>query len=273
MVRVSVCRVGDLLAAIERLAPAALAEPWDNVGLPIGDARALVKRAMTCLEITPAVLAEARARKAQAIIAHHPPIFGALKALREEEPAERLVAELVRARIAVIAAHTNLDAAPWGTGIVLAEACGLRPVGPLAPRVLEDGRVGGLGLLADAPRAVTLRGLAGAVRRRMGLVAVRITGEGGRTVRRAAVCSGSGGSFIARAAAQAEVMITGEINHHQAADALARGLAVLEVGHFESEVIIAGPLAGRLKGDPGLAGREIEIFAARSERAPFGYLK
>ena len=51
-------RVTDLLNTLERLAPAALAQPWDNCGLLVGDPAAEVP-SPAALELTDAVLAEA----------------------------------------------------------------------------------------------------------------------------------------------------------------------------------------------------------------------
>ena len=55
---------------------------------------------------------------------------------------------------------------------------------------------------------------------------------------RAAVCPGSGGSEIEAAlGAGAQVLITGDISHHQGIDAAARGMAVIDGGHYGLEHI------------------------------------
>lgn len=63
----------------------------------------------------------------------------------------------------------------------------------------------------------------------------RVAGRPDRRVERVAVVPGSGGSFVAAAAEVADVLVTGDVSHHQARDALARGLAVVDVGHVPSE--------------------------------------
>ena len=126
--------LSDLVRAVARIAPPALAESWDNVGLQVGHPATPVRRVMTCLELTEATLAEAIERRADAVVAHHPLIFKPMTALNLAQPTAMLVAELVRAEIALVAAHTNLDAAAWSTNTVLAETCGLVPKTPLASR-------------------------------------------------------------------------------------------------------------------------------------------
>jgi putative NIF3 family GTP cyclohydrolase 1 type 2 len=108
------CFVSDLVKAVEAIAPARLAESWDNVGLQVGHPSAPLKRVMTCLEVTPPTLAEAVRLKADAIVAHHPLIFNPLTALNMAQPAASLVAGLIRENIALITAHTNLDSAKGG---------------------------------------------------------------------------------------------------------------------------------------------------------------
>ena len=63
----------------------------------------------------------------------------------------------------------------------------------------------------------------------------RVAGSTAAPVASVAVLPGSGGSFISAVAGQADVLITGDVSHHQARDALDRGLAVIDVGHAPSE--------------------------------------
>ena len=63
------------------LAPYDLADEWDNIGLLAGGTDAAVSRVLLALDITPAVIREAKELGAQLIISHHPVIFEPLKAL------------------------------------------------------------------------------------------------------------------------------------------------------------------------------------------------
>ena len=65
---------------------------------------------------------------------------------------------------------------------------------------------------------------------------VRVFGDLGDIVEMAAVMPGSGGSYIKDAIhAGADVMITGDIDHHEGIDAVAQGLAVIDAGHYGIE--------------------------------------
>jgi dinuclear metal center YbgI/SA1388 family protein len=123
--------VADLEAVLEKLAPKALAEPGDNSGLLVGDARAPVRRVLVALELTEPVLGEAIAGGYDTILTHHPLLFSPLRSLVDSRPRERLVRRLIAAQINLVACHTNLDAAPEGLADIAGEALGLQGMAPL----------------------------------------------------------------------------------------------------------------------------------------------
>jgi len=128
-----VTTVRDIVQAVDRLAPFRLAEPWDNVGLLLGDAAAEVRRVLVALDATDAVLDEADRAAADVLLVHHPPIFQAIDRLTADSPQGRTLLRLAREGRAVIAAHTNLDSAEGGLADLLADRIGLIDTQPLAP--------------------------------------------------------------------------------------------------------------------------------------------
>ncbi|HNQ23661.1 MAG TPA: Nif3-like dinuclear metal center hexameric protein [Phycisphaerae bacterium] len=124
--------LGEVCTALEALAPPALAQSWDNVGLLAGDATATVDRVLCCIDLTDVVLDEALGRRCQLIVTYHPPIFRPIIALRARSAGmEALVWRCIRHGVALYAPHTALDAAEGGTNDVLAELCGLTVTEPL----------------------------------------------------------------------------------------------------------------------------------------------
>lgn len=128
-------KVADVVKAVETLAPPALAEDWDNIGLLVGSLDETVGRVIVTTDVTEAVLDEAVEAKAQMVVAHHPPIFRSINRVTACETP--VVFEAVRRGVAVHVAHTNLDAAPGGTNDVLAEAIHLTDARPLIPAAAE----------------------------------------------------------------------------------------------------------------------------------------
>ncbi|MBM4016748.1 MAG: Nif3-like dinuclear metal center hexameric protein [Planctomycetes bacterium] len=125
--------VADVVRAVDRLAPLALAEEWDNVGLVLGEPPWPVRRVLAALDVCDATCAEAERLRADALVVHHPLIFQAVKRLTGDSRSSRVALRLLAARRALIVAHTNLDAAPGGLSDILAQMVGLRDAEPLAP--------------------------------------------------------------------------------------------------------------------------------------------
>jgi len=133
-------KVANVTSVIEDMIPLGLAQSWDNVGLLIGDAKARVSRILLTIDVTREVVAEARAMKAQLIVAYHPVIWDALKSVTTDGPG-RVVYELVRSGIAVFSIHTALDAAIGGVNDGLAEIVGIadpKPIGDYVPNPAGD---------------------------------------------------------------------------------------------------------------------------------------
>ena len=124
--------VSDIIDVLDRLAPQALAEEWDNVGLQVGDPRRRVKTIWIALDpIYPVVDAACR-QKVDLLITHHPLIFKPLRSINVRSPQGSIIDLAVRHRLAIFAAHTNLDSALGGINDVLAERIKLFDLKPLA---------------------------------------------------------------------------------------------------------------------------------------------
>lgn len=117
--------VREITRAVERLAPPALAEAWDNCGLQAGDPAAEVRRVLVALTPLSEVFEEAEGMGADFLLFHHPLIFRPLNSLDASSYPGDLLARAVRGGISVYAAHTSYDAAPGGVSVALAEALDL----------------------------------------------------------------------------------------------------------------------------------------------------
>lgn len=127
--------VAALVGAMEEVAPTRLAEPWDNVGLLVGDPAARLARVVLTIDCTREVLGEATsAGEDVAIVAYHPPIFEAQKRF----VAGSIAYAAARAGVAVYSPHTALDAAEGGTNDVLADALGMTARAPLRTAEQKD---------------------------------------------------------------------------------------------------------------------------------------
>jgi dinuclear metal center YbgI/SA1388 family protein len=260
--------VEDIMAAVEVVAPSHLAEDWDNVGLQLGSRLWPVARVMTALDPTPGVVREVIARQGNVLVTHHPLIFNPLRILDIDEPLGRTLEALLVNRIAVIAAHTNLDAVRGGVNDVLASQLEMGDVAILQPS--ERDASCGLGRIGRISTPSTLGELAAMIKNRMGLPHIRFAGSPELQVRRVALCSGSGSSMLAAfLASEAEVFITGDVRYHEAREIEAHGRGIVDVGHFESEHIILDVLTDKLTEQMVARQLDVSVEACVGERAAF----
>ena len=253
--------IAAIAASLEQLAPARLAEEWDNVGLLVGNKNWAVKRLMTCLTITPTSAAEAVEARADLIVAHHPLPFRATNRLTDDSTVGRLLLELIAARVAVYSAHTAFDSAGEGINQRLAEGIGLREIVPLSPHPEGEG-TGRYGQL-DAP--LSLAELAERLKRFLGIERLQMVGRPDHQVRSAAVGCGAADEFLEFAQRNdCDAMILGEARFHICLEAEALGMGLLIPGHFASERFAVERLAATL------AERfpDVKVWASRAEHDP-----
>lgn len=126
----------DIIAEIEKIAPPELALDWDNVGLLVGDSGRGVKNILMTIDVTRAVIAEAKKNKAELILSYHPVIWDGLKTVAAEGDGA-IVYELVRSNIAAYSMHTSVDIALGGVNDALAEMVGIVDAEPIGDYVVN----------------------------------------------------------------------------------------------------------------------------------------
>ncbi|HEY4310712.1 MAG TPA: Nif3-like dinuclear metal center hexameric protein [Pirellulales bacterium] len=258
--------VDDIARFLDAFAPLRLAEPWDNVGLLLGDRQLPVARIMTCLTVTGATAAEAVKHNADLIVVHHPLPFTALKRITTDTADGRSLWTLARAGISIFSPHTAFDSAPEGINQRLAAGLDLNDIEPLTTRLEDvDGRRLGAGRWGRFPQAVPLSKVAERLKAFLGVERVQLVGDAQSPVTKIAVACGSAGELLADARrAECECFVTGETRFHTALEAEAMGMAMILVGHYASERFAVEFLAG-------LLGREFPaayVWASVDERDP-----
>jgi dinuclear metal center YbgI/SA1388 family protein len=120
--------VREVTSIIESWAPPRVAWERDNVGLQVGDNASVVRQILVSLDATPEVLSEARRKRANLLVTHHPLLFTPLRSLEGSGTTTECVRMAVQENINVYAAHTNLDFTRGGTSFALADALHLESV-------------------------------------------------------------------------------------------------------------------------------------------------
>ena len=226
----------EIIRKIENFAPVESAEAWDCVGFMVETNRENVYRIMICLTVTEAVVAQARRQECDMIISHHP-LF--------EVP-------IAWSDIDIYSAHTNMDKAKGGTTDTIIDSLYLEDY----KIEFEHEFLRMIDFRKDVPIDEFIdmfRGLAPNVR--------YINNKRVESVKKVAFCAGSGSEFITDAKALGvDALVTGDLKFHTALDA---DIVVVDMGHFESEIIIRPVFRN-------LIGNGIEVIYAE-EKSPFLY--
>lgn len=242
----------DIMAKLEELSPAHFAQDWDNVGLLVGRPEKEVKSVYITLDATDEAVGEAVRLGADMVISHHPLIFKGIKQVRGDNFIGRRIISLAQNDMCYFAMHTNFDI--MGMADAAADELRLRDRAVLETTYEDDISTEGFGRFGTLPHIMTLRECAVFVKECFGISRVRVFGNEEDEVEKAAVCPGSGGSMIdAAAALKADVYITGDIDHHEGIDAVAKGISVIDAGHFGIEKIFVPYMRDYVKRElPGL---------------------
>jgi dinuclear metal center YbgI/SA1388 family protein len=257
--------IADVVAFLDRFAPARLAAEWDNVGLLVGDRQCAVTSIMTCLTATPESVAEANSERANLIVTHHPFPFRATKRITTDTNEGRMLLDLITGGIAVYSPHTAFDSAAEGINQRLAEGLGLENIAPLLAdcdnAAIGTGRLGTTGgmQLGDLARrcAVFLK-----------IAGLHVVGELNPKVNRVGIACGSGGELL-EAARQAgcDCFVTGETRFHTCLEARSAGIALVLTGHYASERFAVEALTDILRRE----FPQVHCWASRRERDPLNW--
>lgn len=126
--------VKDIVKPFEEKMPTTLAEDWDNVGLQIGSLQTEVMGILTTLDVTKEAIDYAIKHNCNFIFSHHPLIFKGVKQIHTDSYVGSMISKLIRHKITVYSAHTNLDVAIGGLNDMAASRLGLEQVRGLAKR-------------------------------------------------------------------------------------------------------------------------------------------
>lgn len=227
-------KVRDIIDFTQTFAPLETAMDFDNSGFLAGNIDAEIKTALLALDITKDVVNEAKEKNAQLIISHHPIIFNPIKKVM----ADTALYSLINLGLNALCLHTNLDLAPdGGVNMCLAKAAKVQNPQFVPGECLVTG---------ELSEPVTAESFALYLKKSLGCQGLRVVNKE-KTVQKIAICSGAGGDYVFMAKAlNADLLLTGEIKHHEILFAAENDLSVVDAGHYKTEDLVLKSLAERL---------------------------
>ena len=269
-----------LVQALQTLAPLEYAEAWDNVGLlvepPHTDTTPWCerpcRRVFLTIDLDEAVLNEALQWGAETIVSYHPPIFRGFKRLTMGVSHQRVILRSIQAGLAIYSPHTALDATAHGMTDWLLSGLGpLSAQGPIVPRTETDGTTSstvGMGRYGSLAEPQALNTLVVALKTHLGLDHLRVAAAAvhvhGEAITEVAVCPGAGASVFEDLSG-CELLVTGEMRHHDILAHVASGRSVILSDHTNSERGYLPIFAQKLQ---HLLGDTVDICISQLDRDP-----
>ncbi len=211
-----------------------MAESWDNVGLQAGRSDKEVHRIYLALDATSEVVEAAIREHCDLILTHHPLLFHGIKNVTDRDFVGKRIVKMLENDISLYSMHTNFDV----MGMAAEAAEELKLSNPEVLEVTYEDSISheGLGRIGEIPEHMTLRDTAIYVKEAFDIPHVRFYGDPETPVIMTAILPGSGKDEIDIAIkAGADVLITGDITHHVGLDAVEKGIAIIDAGHYGVE--------------------------------------
>ena len=218
-----------IISKIEKYASLDLAEPWDNSGWQINLGHDYTNKVLVALSLTKDVLEQAITNDCDLIVTHHPAIFNSIKKIDNS-----LILETIKNNICVYSAHTNLDKTYGSTTDALCGVLGLQNLVTVEDYIK----------ISHLKDELALEQIIENVKQALNLDQIKLINPNNITiVKNIAVCAGGGGGFIDKLRDyDVDIYITGDIKFHKALEV--EGFAVLDIGHFESELAVLPLIQG-----------------------------
>ena len=220
-------KVQSIYDVLNEISPFELQEKWDNAGLLVGSFEDEIENIYISIDLDEELVSSVKEKSL--IITHHPLIFSGLKRINYDTYSTKLLRELIKKDICLISMHTNIDKTH------------------LNKYVTEDI----LGFKVDNSKEfisycdvnMNFDDLVKYVSKKLGLKISKAV-KCNDFIKKIGIVTGAGMSLIDEV--KADCFLTGDIKYHDAMEAKARGLSLIDISHYESERHFSTLLEGLL---------------------------
>jgi len=221
-------KIEEIYNYLDSISPFELQEKWDNSGLIVGSFNDSVKRVYISLDLDLEMIKNIKPNSL--IITHHPLIFSPLKRLNDDSYSTKILKKLIKKDISLISMHTNIDKTHLNS-YVGNEILGLN-------FVKKDEFV----YTADVN--MSFEELQTLIKERLSLKVLKVV-DTNKKIKSISLTTGAGMSLLP--SIKADCFLTGDIKYHEAMEAKALGISLIDIGHYESEHHFTALLSGLIK--------------------------
>ncbi len=221
-------KLQNLYNILDEISPFELQESWDNSGLQVGDLKSETGEIFIALDLDEALLLSLPENAT--LLTHHPLIFKPLKSVDFSRYPAKFIQMLITKNINLISLHTNYDKTHLNR-YVAQEVLGWQEY------IEED-------FIITKKLSTTFSDLLSTLKEKFSLESIKYT-QLQEKITRVALTTGAGASMAKNI--DADVHITGDVKYHDAMEAKAVGVSLIDITHYASERFFAQSLCDQLK--------------------------
>ncbi len=224
-------KVSEIYEYLNKLSPFDTQEEWDNSGLNLGSFDDEFNKVYISLDLDLDLVRDLSDNSL--VLLHHPLIFKPLKSINYDSYSTKILKELIRKNISLIALHTHFDLSHLNA-YVFGEVLGLKSYKKddfLLYAKTDKSNEDFDKFYQKVIKALDLE--------QSPFVKCK------EKIKNIAFCTGAGMSLLPKV--QADCFLTGDIKYHEAMEAKARGISLIDIKHYESEKYFSPLLFGLLE--------------------------
>ena len=210
-------KIKDIYDYLDSISPFNLQEKWDNSGLIVGNMNDKFKDIYISLDLDLDMIKQVK--KNSLIITHHPLIFSAIKTLNNDTYSTKLLKKLIKKDISLISMHTNIDKSHLNNYV------GCTILG-LDFKKDED-------FILSADINLSFKSFTKLLKDKLNLKTLKIVNVK-KKIKTVSLTTGAGMSLLP--SIKTDCFLTGDIKYHEAMEAYTRGICLIDIGHYESEI-------------------------------------
>jgi dinuclear metal center YbgI/SA1388 family protein len=212
-------KIENIYKFLDEISPFELQQKWDNSGLIVGNMSDKFKQVYISFDLDLDLLDNIE--NGSLIITHHPLILKPLKVINNHSYSAKLLQILIKKDIKLISMHTNFDKTHLNKYVGNVLGFNFKQV--------DD-------FILEAKVDISFKKLQKIVSNRLNLEILKVV-ESKKDIKSIALCTGAGMSLLS--SIKADCFLTGDIKYHEAMEAKALGISLIDIGHFESEIFFS----------------------------------
>ena len=210
-------KIRDIYNYLDSISPFELQEKWDNSGLIVGNMDDKFEDIYISMDLDLDMIK--KIKKNSLIITHHPLIFSPIKTLNNNTYSTKILKKLIKKDISLISMHTNIDKTHLNMYV------GKEILG-FDFKKTDD-------FILTAKIDMSFKQLKKHLKEKLNLKVLK-TVNCKKQINSISLTTGSGMSLLP--IIETDCFLTGDIKYHEAMEAKAANISLVDIGHYESEI-------------------------------------